>query len=94
MRKEINALYSDNVSVFPSPADKQLNFILIDISQDYFISLINMQGKIAISNFELQSVIKNHTIDISNIEEGIYILRINGSKGYNREVNIAIVHNN
>ncbi len=57
-------------SSFPNPATSVLNIDMPDVIQDYSVSIIDMSGKILSSDINIKS------IDILELNSGIYMLQI------------------
>lgn len=73
----INDLTQNSISIFPIPANNQIN-ITADQSSTYAISMYDMIGNTVLSK-SLSG--KNMTLDISGIEKGIYILHLVDTHG-------------
>ena len=72
---------SDRITVSPNPAHDILNISLETRFNDIVvISLIDMVGKTAYkTSIELHQGENSHTVDLSGIASGIYLLRLEGS---------------
>jgi hypothetical protein len=68
----IDEISDSTVTVYPNPAYSILN--IEGPAQNSIISIFDLGGKILIDNKNV-----SNTIDISNLQEGIYIIRINNN---------------
>ena len=84
--KNVNGDIND-VKVYPNPANNLLNISFIPKAEtNVRVQLQNIEGKIMFSH-DIQNI-KNkllHTIDISHMAAGIYVVNINSDKAIIRE---------
>ena len=86
----IKELESSNQAVFnayPNPASTSLSVMFNNRNENYTIKLIDVLGKEYITKTK-QSI--ESTIDISNVNEGIYFLQITDSKNNNYTKHIVV----
>jgi len=70
----INEFKTIDIQIFPIPANQTIN-ITIPLSQrDCYLELIDMRSKVLLKNIFNQT--SEMTMDISDIEKGIYLLKI------------------
>ena len=77
-----NTIFSkenDNVSIYPNPAKNQFNLYIKDFTGKVNIQIIDINGK-QINNIDENNFNNQKSIDISNLQSGIYILKIVGEK--------------
>jgi len=86
-----NLTYSNNIAAYPNPANTELNISLNYTEQGSIdIKLINLEGQVVIDNSNTNMLINSNTLDVSALEQGIYMLRVrNGDAIYTRKVTIA-----
>lgn len=83
----INNTFSTlNVSVYPNPSSSYLNFSSNYFMNDAVISIVDVNGKV------INEIPFSETIDVSNIPNGIYCLKI-ASNTINYQTYIDINHN-
>ena len=66
----------DNIGLFPNPANNQLKVSGLDIDELNSLQVYTLQGQLLI-NQESNTT----SIDVANLQEGIYILKIRTTKG-------------
>lgn len=78
---EIHVL--NEFSVFPNPSTNHFNIRLSsNTKENAEMELIDINGSVVKqANFTLSEAITEHTIDISNLEKGCYVIRINTANG-------------
>lgn len=74
-----------NVTVYPNPANTELNIALSNSIDNYSVVLSDLAGKTIVEKTNVKS------LDVSNIEKGIYILSVNG-KNINARKTVVITH--
>jgi hypothetical protein len=77
-----NAEIFDHLSIYPNPADKQLNISFVSqTSENVVVSLVNMTGVTMYENkLVSNNSAYNNAIDVSEFAKGIYILRIHSEE--------------
>jgi hypothetical protein len=75
-----------NVSIYPNPSNNFINFISNYSLNDAVISIVDVNGSV------INEIPFSETIDVSNITNGIYYLRINSNSIY-YQTYIDINHN-
>jgi len=70
--KQENKFPNDAIIIYPNPANDILNITLTD-NQNSTIEIFDLTGQIILTKF---AVLKNDAIDISNLQSGIYIVRV------------------
>jgi len=77
-----NAEIFDHLSIYPNPADKQLNISFVSqTSENVVVSLVNMTGVTMYENTLVSNnSAYNNAIDVSEFAKGIYILRIHSEE--------------
>ena len=86
------AYNSDNVAVFPNPANDQLNVrLLFAESNAVNIELFDLTGKVvAVPNTNQFSTTNQYTFDVAELNKGVYILKVtNGNKVSTSKVTIS-----
>ena len=63
-------------SLYPNPATQQIRLALPSTSSYRFVSVVDMQGRVVLP---LSAIPTSMSIDIANLSEGIYLLRLAGS---------------
>lgn len=78
----IEKFQQDKINVWPNPATGRLHFILDQEISNAAFEISNMSGKVVSSSGQdkLQGNVK-HSIDISNLSSGIYVLTIKTEAG-------------
>lgn len=73
-------------SIVPNPATEFIKVALTNFANDkYTISLINNLGQLVISStINVQSASAEQTLDLANIQPGVYFVEIKGAKGISR----------
>ena len=74
-----NSKLTNSISIYPNPAT---NIVNISWDKDYKseIRLFDLQGRIVCFSANVE-LLNNHTIDISNLDNGIYFIKISTEKG-------------
>ena len=83
---------SDNIAVYPNPANDQLNVrLLFAESNAVNIELFDLTGKVVASPNRNQAISPNqYTIDVADLSKGVYILKVtNGTKVSTSKVTIS-----
>ncbi|MDO8998762.1 MAG: T9SS type A sorting domain-containing protein [Bacteroidota bacterium] len=80
-----NDKLSNQVNVFPNPANTELNIDLNNTIKNYSVVLTDLTGKKIIES------VNTNKIDVSKIEKGIYILHVTGDNISARKT-IAVTH--
>jgi hypothetical protein len=80
-----NNKLSNQVNVFPNPANTELNIDLNSTIKNYSVVLTDLTGKKIIES------VNTNKIDVSKIEKGIYILHVTGDN-FNAHKTIAVTH--
>jgi len=83
---------SDNIAVYPNPANDQLNVrLLFAESNAVNIELFDFTGKVVASPNMNQAISPNqYTIDVTDLSKGVYILKVtNGTKVSTSKVTIS-----
>jgi hypothetical protein len=70
-----------NISVYPNPAQNQLNVRVPDVADGYVLKIIQTDGTVVYSESSDLSGNLNSSIDVSALSRGFYILQVNTSKG-------------
>jgi hypothetical protein len=74
-----NSKISEYISIFPNPSNGIISIVLNDIliknNSCLNIEIFNLRGQ-KISHFEISKLLKNKKLDLSNLQEGIYFLKI------------------
>jgi hypothetical protein len=86
------AYNSDNIAVYPNPANDQLNVQLIFAESNAVnIELLDLSGKMVASPNKNQAISPNQfTLDVTDLSKGIYILKVtNGTKVSTSKVTIS-----
>ena len=86
------AYNSDNIAVYPNPANDQLNVQLIFAESNAVnIELLDLSGKMVASPNKNQAISPNqYTLDVTDLSKGIYILKVtNGTKVSTSKVTIS-----
>ena len=86
------AYNSDNIAVYPNPANDQLNVqLLFAESNAVSIELLNLTGKVVASLNHNQAISPNrYTLDVADLSKGVYILKVtNGTKVSTSKVTIS-----
>lgn len=84
--------YSNNIALYPNPANTNLNIRLLSVQfNDVSVELIDITGKVILSeNVSTSLSDAGYTIDVSNIPNGMYIVRVtNGDQINTSKVSIA-----
>jgi hypothetical protein len=91
--EDIVAYNSDNVAVFPNPANDQLNVRLLfaECNAVGNIELFDLTGKVvAVPNTNQFSITNQYTFDVADLNKGVYILKVtNGMKVSTSKVTIS-----
>jgi hypothetical protein len=75
----------DDIKIYPIPADKYLNIEFGSIKETVDIQIFTLEGKTLIHRNSKSMTTEN--IDVSGLEKGIYILKVNfGSKVYAKKL--------
>ena len=83
---------SDNIAVYPNPANDQLNVkLLFAESNPVNIELFDLTGKVvALPNTSQFSASNQYTFDVADLSKGVYILKVtNGTKVSTSKVTIS-----
>jgi len=74
-----NDLKLDGFAVYPNPTTGQLNINVGQINGDIAIELIDMVGN-SVRTVSTQSGVQNYSIDISDLAEGVYLIKVNNGQ--------------
>jgi hypothetical protein len=67
---------NSEITLYPNPVSNMLHIEIVNSKTDETITITDLPGKISLT----QPVINNkQTIDISNLQNGVYLIRTNGS---------------
>lgn len=83
---------SDNISIYPNPANTQLNVELLFAENNaVIIELFDLTGKVvAVPNTNQFSTTNQYTFDVAELNKGVYILKVtNGNKVSTSKVTIS-----
>ncbi len=75
----IEQLDTNYIKIYPNPASKSINISLKE-SEFYSIKIYDQAGQCVISQ---KNYINNHTLNVSSLSNGIYVVKISDSKGDN-----------
>lgn len=68
----------DSISLYPNPAKNILNINLNTLTDNTILSVLDLQGRL----ISTQSVLdKTTTIDVANLQSGVYVVRIDSDAG-------------
>lgn len=83
--------YNNNIAAYPNPANTELTVSLNYVQlASTTIELINLNGQVVVSQNDSELFSAKNTLDVSNLEKGIYILKVtNGDATYTRKVSIV-----
>lgn len=77
----VSAVSFNNLKVYPNPATSTLNLEIAATSATISnYSLVNIQGQVVLSN-EVNSSSINTSLDVSNVSNGVYFLKLDTDKG-------------
>ncbi len=82
--------FNSNINVYPNPTSNEINIITNNLSGNMNVKLYSVTGKLMINENVDASL--NNKIDVRNLQDGIYMLTIEGSKGQNTTVKVVIMH--
>lgn len=72
-------LNSENlISLFPNPTKNSLNVVLTSILNDAKLSIVDLQGRV-VNTLGIND--KSTVIDVSGLQSGVYVLRVDSSEG-------------
>jgi DNA-directed RNA polymerase alpha subunit len=71
----------ENVNIYPNPAYDYLNIELLSNGNISFIEIINIQGKPVKSQSRKCRTNNKNTIDVRNLPDGLYIIRMHTDNG-------------
>ncbi len=75
---DVNELLSeDSFKIFPNPTANELN-IEIDGNDNYKVQIMDLQGRTMLKN---DVVVTKSTLNVADLPDGIYIVRLSSSKG-------------
>lgn len=80
---------TEEFKVYPNPSNTSMNVIISDYGNSHNLSLINSTGQIIFNSY-LPAGISNHTIDVSSIAPGGYILVLKEEDGGQKFLRIVI----
>ena len=71
------------LTVFPNPTNNQLTIITSKNNGSVKVELVDIQGKTMISSAlqDNSSIVNQHTLDVSSLAKGIYILNLSNLEG-------------
>lgn len=81
---------NNNFSVYPNPAQTELNISTNNLIGNMNIKLHSLTGKLLIQ--ENMDATINNKIDVSNLQDGIYMLSIEGTNGKTTTIKVVIMH--
>ncbi|NCO56454.1 MAG: T9SS type A sorting domain-containing protein, partial [Bacteroidetes bacterium] len=69
-------------TIFPNPANNFINIIIHNVNNKAAIQLVDLFGKVISQNeITLNSNYTYKQLDVSNLQKGMYILKISSAKG-------------
>lgn len=81
---------NNNFSVYPNPAQTELNISTNNLTGNMNVKLLSLTGKLLIQ--ENMDATINNKIDVSNLQDGIYMLSIEGANGKTTTIKVVIMH--
>lgn len=82
--------FNSNINVYPNPTSNELNISTNNLSGNMNIKLYSITGQLLIE--ENMEASMTNKINVSNLQDGIYVLAIEGSKGQNTTDKVVIMH--
>ena len=77
----ISELTGSNVNIFPNPSNGNFIISLSNISEQVFVQVNDMQGRLIYSQAEGLKVGKENVISLDNVERGVYLISVSSNKG-------------
>ena len=77
------------VSIYPNPGNDRMTVKLPNVN-DYVIEMMNSGGRIDITDNVQQK--NKHTLDVSGLADGVYLLRIKSAEGFMKVQKVMIQH--
>jgi hypothetical protein len=88
-----DVLSTSDAKVYPIPANDVLNIIAtVDHTQNVQIALLDIQGRVIMSQSVMAIQQLNQKVPVSNIPSGNYLLQLKGDKGFDVVKQISIAH--
>ncbi|MFA9213613.1 MAG: SusE domain-containing protein, partial [Candidatus Methylacidiphilales bacterium] len=85
-----NIDFKNNFNVYPNPAQTELNINSNELTGNLKIKLYSITGKLLIDkNMEASA---NNKIDVSHLQDGIYMLSIEGNNGKTATIKVVVAH--
>ena len=85
----IAEIFSDKVSIYPNPTEGMLSIVLKNFSGKYLYTITSILGQQVISGALTQP---NSSINLSHLNEGVYLIEIADSKGANSLIRKIIIN--
>jgi len=74
-------------SIYPNPAKDKINIVFNEIpTADFEIQLLDVMGKLIKNQFVIRQ--KQSILDISNLNNGVYIIKINSKDAWSKSIKI------
>jgi hypothetical protein len=84
---EMNYFYSNEVQVYPNPVNNNLKFVIGGMDDSVEIIIYDLRGKIVMKKYASTSHLNRSSLDVSNLEAGIYFIEIS-SETINKNLKI------
>ena len=82
--------FNSNINVYPNPSSNELNISTNNLSGNMNVKLYSITGQLLIEE-NMETSITNK-INVSNLQEGIYMLSIAGNNEKNTTIKVVITH--
>jgi 2',3'-cyclic-nucleotide 2'-phosphodiesterase (5'-nucleotidase family) len=85
-----NIDFKNNFNVYPNPTQTELNIKSNDLIGTLDVKLYSITGKLLINeNMEAST---NNKIDVSHLQDGVYMLSIEGKNGKTATIKVVVAH--
>ena len=90
----VNGLETQNLSVFPNPANSQLNIQSLGNVTIRQISIYTLDGKTVLNKqvYDFLNSNQSLVIDVSGLKEALYFMDVYGDNGYKKSYKVLISH--
>ncbi|MBK6641400.1 MAG: T9SS type A sorting domain-containing protein [Bacteroidetes bacterium] len=80
------------VSAYPNPVSSKLTVdVQSDMSGSYSIELSDLAGRLVlVDNIQTIEGMNSHTMNVSDLSKGVYMLSIKNAEGFAKQIRIAV----
>ena len=87
----LDEVNSSEISIYPNPSTGNFNLNISNVNTaSVDVEITDVSGKVILSNvYNTNNGSINESINISNVEDGVYIVRVNGGQSITKRIVIS-----